>query len=142
MANNNIHKQTKGKCLCGKVQFEIHGKLRDIVNCHCSKCRKFHGNYGAYTNVKVENLIITKKKNLKWYKSPADETANVHRGFCSECGSSLFWHPKDQPNIAIAAGSLDSPTNLKTIGHIWCSQRSDFYKIEDNLPQFDERWVI
>ena len=140
MVNNNVHKKTKGKCLCGQVQFEIYGELRDIVNCHCSKCRKFHGNYGAYTSVKVENLRITAKKSLKWYKSPADETANVHRGFCSECGSSLFWHPIDQPNISIAAGSLESPTNLKTIGHIWCSQISDFYKIEDDLPQFNERW--
>ena len=140
MVNNNVHKKTKGRCLCGQVQFEVHGDLRDIVNCHCSKCRKFHGNYGAYTSVKVENLKIIKQKSLKWYKSPTDETANVHRGFCSECGSSLFWHPKDQPNISIAAGSLDSPTNLKTIGHIWCSQISDFYKIEDDLPQFDEKW--
>ena len=140
MANNNIHKKTKGGCLCGQVQFEILGELRDIVNCHCSKCRKFHGNYGAYTSVKVKNLKMTAQKSLKWYESPTDETANVHRGFCSKCGSSLFWHPKDQPNISIAAGSLDSPTNLKTIGHIWCSQRSDFYKIEDNLPQFDKRW--
>jgi len=141
MGNNNLLKETKGRCLCGQVQFEIHGELRGIVNCHCSKCRKFHGNYGAYTSVKVENLAITEKTSLKWFKSPTDETANVHRGFCSECGSSLFWHPKDQPYIAIAAGSLDSPTNLNTIGHVWCSQKADFYKIEDDLPQFDERWI-
>ena len=141
MANNNILKKAKGGCLCGEVRFEIHGDLRDVVNCHCSKCRKFHGNYGAYTRVKVENLRITEQKSLKWYKSLTDETANVHRGFCTECGSSLFWHPKDQPNIAIAAGSLDSPTNLKTIGHVWCSQISDYYKIEDDLPRFDKGWV-
>ena len=49
MENNDVHKKTKGRCLCGKVQFEIHGELKGIVNCHCSKCRKFHGNYGAYT---------------------------------------------------------------------------------------------
>ena len=66
MVNNNVHKKTQGRCLCGQVQFEIHGKLRDIVNCHCSKCRKFHGNYGAYTRVKVENLKITEQKSLKW----------------------------------------------------------------------------
>jgi hypothetical protein len=65
MVNNNFHKKTQGRCLCGQVQFEIHGELRDIVNCHCSKCRKFHGNYGAYTSVKVENLKITEQKSLK-----------------------------------------------------------------------------
>ena len=140
MASNNAHKKTKGRCLCGQVQFEIYGELRDIVNCHCSKCRKFHGNYGAYTSVKVENLKITGEKSLKWFRSPTDETPNVHRGFRSECGSSLFWHPKDRPHIAVAAGSLIGPTNLKTIGHVWCSQKADFYEIDDDLPQFDERW--
>lgn len=140
MENSNVQKKTKGGCLCGEVQYEIYGELRDIVNCHCSKCRKFHGNYGAYTSIQVENLKITQQKSLKWYKSLTDETPNVHRGFCSECGSSLFWHPKDQPHIAIAAGSLNPPTNLKTMGHVWCSQIADYYKIEDDLPQFDERW--
>ena len=140
MTNNYVHKKTNGGCLCGGVQFEIHGELRDIVNCHCSKCRKFHGNFGAYTSAKIEDLKIAAQNSLKWYESTTDETENVYRGFCSDCGSSLFWHPKDHPNISIAAGSLKSPTNLKTIGHIWCSQISDFYKIEDDLPQFDERW--
>ena len=140
MENNAAQKKTKGGCLCGEVQYEIYGPLRDIINCHCSKCRKFHGNFGAYTSIQVENLKINKQKSLRWYKSPTDETPNVHRGFCSECGSSLFWHPKDQPYIAIAAGSLNSPTNLKTMGHVWCSQIADYYKIEDDLPQFGERW--
>ena len=140
MEKDESQKEIKGRCLCGQVQYEIQGQLRGVVNCHCSKCRKFHGNFGAYTSIKLENLKITAQKSLKWFKSPTDETANVHRGFCSECGSSLFWHPKDNPYIAVAAGSLDSPANLKTIGHVWCSQKAHFYKIEDDLPQFDERW--
>ncbi|MCG6880125.1 MAG: GFA family protein [Deltaproteobacteria bacterium] len=140
MTENSDSNKTKGRCLCGQVQFEIQGELRNIVNCHCSKCRKFHGNFGAYTSVKVENLKITEDKGLKWYQSPTDETPNVHRGFCSECGSSLFWHPEDKPDIAVTAGSLEEPTNLKTIGHIWCCQLPDFYEILDDLPKFDQRW--
>lgn len=140
MKNNDVSKITKGGCLCGKVQFELVGELRDIVNCHCSKCRKFHGNFGAYTSIKFENLRMTEEKSLKWYKSSMDETPNVFRGFCSECGSSIFWHPKDQKFISIAAGCLETPTHLKTIGHIWCSQKSDYYEIDDELPIFDERW--
>ena len=140
MDKDRDNKMTKGRCLCGQVQFEIRGALRDIVNCHCSKCRRFHGNYGAYTSIQFENLTLTEQKTLKWYKSTADETPNVHRGFCSECGSSLFWHSKDQPTIAVAAGSLEEPTGLKTIGHIWCSQKGDYYQFDDGLPQFNERW--
>lgn len=142
MDSDTTRPTATGRCLCGQVQYEIRGKLRGIVNCHCSKCRKFHGNYGAYTSIKFENLNITQQSTLKWYRSVTDETPNVHRGFCVNCGSSLFWHAKDQPTIAVAAGSLDAPTHLKTIGHIWISQIADYYEITDDLPRFDERWEV
>lgn len=130
-----------GGCLCGAVRYEIIGDLRGIVNCHCSKCRRFHGNFGAYTSIKETDLVLVEQRGLKWFKSPTDETPNVHRGFCSECGSSLFWHPKGQERIAVAAGSLDEPTHLQTIGHVWISQISDYYEIDDELPKFDKGWT-
>ena len=127
-----------GGCLCEAVRYEIQGELPGIINCHCSKCRRFHGNFGAYTSTNLENLVFIEQRGLKWYQSITDETPNVHRGFCVECGSSLFWHPRDQEKINVAAGSLDEPTNLQTIGHVWISQISDYYGINDNLPQFEK----
>jgi hypothetical protein len=132
---------TSGGCLCGAVRYEIVGTLRGVVNCHCSKCRRFHGNFGAYTSVKDKALVVIEKRGLKWFHSPTDETPNVYRGFCAECGSSLFWHPHDQEHIAVAAGSLDTPTHLKTIGHVWISQKSDYYDIQDDSPQFAKGWA-
>ena len=32
----------KGSCLCKKVKYEITGELNDVLNCHCSMCRKLH----------------------------------------------------------------------------------------------------
>lgn len=130
-----------GGCLCGAVRYEIHGELRGIVNCHCSKCRRFHGHFGAYTSVKADQVSFIEDRGLKWFRSPTDETPNVHRGFCSTCGSSLFWHPKDQEKMAIAAGSLDDTTTLQTIGHIWTSQKSGYYEINDDLPKFEKGWA-
>ena len=140
MQDDQKQKTAGGRCLCGKVRFEVQGPLRDVVNCHCSKCRKFHGNFGAYTRARAEQVKIDGERYLKWYASTTDETADVQRGFCRECGSALFWHPKGQPHISIAAGALDEPTRLKTIGHIWCVQKPDFYEIADDLPRFEERW--
>ncbi|EON92914.1 glutathione-dependent formaldehyde-activating protein [Marinobacter lipolyticus SM19] len=34
-------KQT-GRCLCGGIQYEINAPLGDVLNCHCSMCRKLH----------------------------------------------------------------------------------------------------
>jgi hypothetical protein len=131
----------RGGCLCGAVRYEVRGPLRGVVNCHCSKCRRFHGNFGAYTSVKLAQLTVTESRGLKWFRSPTDETPNVHRGFCAECGSSLFWEARGQENIALAAGSLDEPTGLATIGHIWLSQQGDYYRLDDDLPKFKERWT-
>jgi len=30
--------------------------------------------------------------------------------------------------------------NIHTLGHIWLSQMSDYYTIEDELPKFIEWW--
>jgi hypothetical protein len=129
-----------GGCLCGAVRYEINDKLRGIVNCHCSKCRKFHGNYGAYTSIKFTSMTLSEQRGLKWFQSITDETPNVYRGFCSECGSSLFWHPRGQERIAVAAGSLDDPGKLETIGHVWISQIGDYYNISDDLPKYEKGW--
>ncbi len=39
---------------------------------------------------------------------------NVRRGFCAECGSSVFFDQADLPKIAFCAGSVDEPTNLRS----------------------------
>jgi hypothetical protein len=127
-----------GGCLCGAVRFEIRGEVRSVVNCHCSKCRRFHGHVGAYIATHRENLIMTSTEGLKWYRSVLDETPNVYRGFCQECGSSLFWDPRNKMNISIAAGSLDPPTRLNTVRHVWVSQKGDYYTITDDFPQHEE----
>jgi hypothetical protein len=130
-----------GGCLCGGVRFEIHGPLMDVIDCHCSKCRRFHGHVGAYTATEREALVLVQADTLKWFRSPTDETPHVHRGFCGNCGSSLFWDPRDKPNISIAAGALDPPTGLRTAGHVWVSQKGDYYAITDGLIQHDKRFA-
>ncbi len=127
-----------GGCLCGAVRYEIRGSLRDVVNCHCHMCQRIHGHYGAYTSVARENLSFTTDDGLKWYLSIQDDPdGNVYRGFCKQCGSSLFWKVTGEETMSIAAGSLDQPTHLKTVKHIWVSSAGDYYEITDDLPQRD-----
>lgn len=125
---------TTGGCLCGAVRYEIKGPLRDVVNCHCSMCQKLHGVYGAHSKARKENIKLTKTDGLGWYK-----TSDIaRRGFCKECGSSLFWEPFNLDATGIIAGSLDQPTHLKTMGHIFVGEKSDFYEITDKFPQFEK----
>ena len=124
---------TTGGCLCGAVRYEVVGPLRDVVNCHCSMCQKLHGGFGAHSKARKVNITITKSDGLAWYKT--SEVAQ--RGFCRECGSSLFWEPFEYDATGILAGSLDGPTHLETMGHIFIGEKSDFYEIDDDLPKFE-----
>src|SRR5207247_5056516 len=76
-----------GSCLCGAVRYEVAGPLRDVVECHCAMCRKTHGHIGAYTATPKGSLRLIEARDLKWYKS----SENARRGFCSECGGTLFF---------------------------------------------------
>ncbi|WP_444914482.1 GFA family protein [Microbulbifer sp. TRSA007] len=129
---NSKNKITSGGCLCGAVRYEVKGPLRNVVNCHCSMCQKLHGSFGPHTKARKVNIKITKDDGLAWYKT--SEVAR--RGFCQQCGSSLFWEPFNLDATGIIAGSLDGPTGLKTMGHIFTGEKSDFYEIDDEHPQF------
>lgn len=127
------HSITDGGCLCGAVRYQVQGPLRNVINCHCSMCQRLHGNFGPHSKARKTNITIIKSDGLAWYK-----TSDVaRRGFCRECGSGLFWEPFEQDATGIIAGTLDKPSELKTIGHIFVGEKPDFYQITDDLPQFD-----
>ena len=121
----------KGGCLCGAVRYEIRGEPRQVIACHCGQCQKSHGNFAAYTRVPLAGFTLTAQDGLKWYRS--SETAR--RGFCRHCGSSLFWEPLDAGDISVAAGSIDPPSRLVTIRHIFTADKGDYYEIADGLEQ-------
>lgn len=121
----------KGGCLCGAIRYEVGGPIRQVVNCHCGQCRKFHGHYGAYTNALLDAVTITGQIHIKWFNS----SSFARRGFCGICGSSLFWQQHRGDSIYIAAGTLDTPTRLKTIGHVMVAHMGDYYRITDRLKK-------
>jgi hypothetical protein len=70
---------------------------------------------------------------LRWTAS-ARSAARASRGFCTECGSSLFWDAPARETISIAAGTLDEPTGLRTVGQIHVSDAGDYYAVDPDLP--------
>ena len=64
-----MKKVLTSSCLCKGVKFKTLNKLRSVSNCHCVQCRKTHGVFGAYTNIKDKELKFLNKTTLKWFKS-------------------------------------------------------------------------
>jgi hypothetical protein len=121
----------KGSCLCGAVTFEVSGALGAPDACHCSQCRRQSGHFWASTDVPRDALTLHGANNLSWFRS----SERVRRGFCSTCGSSLFWEPIGKDMIAIAMGAFDRPTGTSLAMHIHVADKGDYYEITDGVPQ-------
>ena len=122
-----------GGCLCGAVRFKTRGPLREVVACHCSQCRRQTGHFLAATNVADDQLMLEGEENLRWYRA----SDFARRGFCSNCGSVMFWKADSETYVSVLAGSFDAPSGLKLAFHIFCADKGDYYEIQDGLPQYE-----
>ena len=112
MENQGSETHFKGSCLCGAVSITLVQAAATVGACHCSVCRRWGG--GPYLSVEGhETPIISGEEHIKIYSS----SGWAERGFCSQCGSHLFYRLKSAPFYAVSAGlfpaSADWPLKLE-----------------------------
>lgn len=126
-----------GRCLCEAIAYEITCKLGPIVNCHCSKCRRWHGAaFRTRASVPVKHFKWLKgEKLLSYYRSSKDVT----KTFCSICGSCLVSYRDDHPEfLGLPLGGLEQDPGVKPTANIYVGSKAPWYELTDELPQYDE----
>jgi hypothetical protein len=114
-----------GGCQCGAIRFRTTELFDNAHICHCRMCQKAVGNYFAA-------LVGAPKEKLSWTRgTPArfSSSEGVERGFCSQCGTPLFYDNVHSPDLGLMIGAFDNPAAIKPI-----SQDS----IESRMPWFSE----
>jgi hypothetical protein len=94
----------RGHCLCGAVEIVIKQYGTFVYACHCSRCRRM--NSGPVLSVDpgpAENVEFTRGVELITRFVHGD----VHRGFCSRCGTTLFWHKPSDNHYCMNAELFD-----------------------------------
>lgn len=120
-----------GRCECGGVSYVVTGELRNVWNCHCGPCRRITGHHMAAAGAATADVEFSADETLAWY----ERVPGVEYGFCSSCGSSLFWRASDKPgHLSICAGTLDQPTGLVTDGILFASEAGDYHALEPHVP--------
>ena len=127
----------QGSCLCGQITYQIHGELTDVLNCHCSMCRKLHA--AAFrTRAKVlakDWVTLSGAQLITFYESSPGE----RKGFCSVCGSSLYTTFDANPQVlGFPLGTLDSDPGVAATRHVFVASKAPWFEITDGLPQFAE----
>ena len=123
----------RGSCLCGAVTFEVAGDLPGPDACHCTACRKQSGHYFVSADVPRSALTVHGADKVSWYRS----SEKARRGFCSVCGSSLFWGPIGRDWTGVAMGAFDGPTGTHIAVHVFTAEKGDYYDLADTAPCFD-----
>jgi hypothetical protein len=98
---NNI----QGHCVCGAVEILLKEYGDFVYTCHCDTCRRM--NSGPVLSVDPgpkENVILARGgENITIY-----DDEGVERGFCSVCGSTLFWHDAADNHYCMNAELFDA----------------------------------
>lgn len=124
-----------GHCLCKATTFTIDVAAPDVVGYdHCDDCQRQSGSTYSLVAV-VPKAKLTISGPTKTYSSKGSSGKDVHRIFCSECGSPIAHDPDAAPEIiAIKAGCFDSEIrkNLKPDTEIWTVGKLPF--CQEKLP--------
>tara|TARA_Y100000996_G_scaffold334074_1_gene270453 strand:- start:417 stop:842 length:426 start_codon:yes stop_codon:yes gene_type:complete len=124
-------KKINGSCLCKNISFEIFNECRYSVLCHCTMCQKSNAEFSNYTKVQKKNFKFKNKKTLKWFNS----SKSFKRGFCSKCGSSLFFQSRlSDLELAVSTGSLNSSVPVK--GHIYYEDKKSTLTFTKGYKKF------
>lgn len=126
----------RGSCQCGGVQFEVNGPVREMENCHCSKCRKAYGSaFGTIAVVSTVDFSYTTGRELIASYKVSERITRYH---CRNCGSPLPLYEEWEELVGIPAGLLDDNPKCKPSLHIFVDSKACWWEITDGLPQYDE----
>ena len=130
-------KSLNGSCLCGGITYVISAPLRDVINCHCSMCRKAHGAaFRTRTSVKASDFkFLSGEELLTYYESSSGEW----RSFCCVCGANMITKFSLFPDVyGFALGTLDTDPEIKIERHVFTKYKAPWHIITDDLPQIED----
>lgn len=125
----------RGKCLCGKIEFEVVGTVPNLYQCHCSLCRK---QGGASSNT----AAIVAKDQFQWlagqeHISSWVKDTGFRSDFCSNCGSPVPNPLRSTPYFWVPAGLLEGEVQLKIGAHLFVGSKASWDVISSSETQYE-----
>ncbi len=119
-----------GHCLCGAVTVALEPARPHIEACHCDMCRRWCG--GAYLAVPAgTDTTITGEEHVTRYRS----SDWAERGFCSRCGSNLFYRFLPTGSCSFLAGLFDDVGDMQLGEQIFIDEKPDYYDFAQDTPR-------
>jgi hypothetical protein len=122
---------TTGSCLCGDLRFQAQLPSKWVAHCHCSMCRRAHGApLVTWVGFKSEAVRFDDPQSrLHWYES----SPGAGRGFCSRCGTTLFFRSERWPGeLHIVRSNFDGPLDREPQVHVSYDDHVPWLQVGDD----------
>ena len=129
--------ESHGKCLCGSVEVTANTMSTNIGACECDICRKWAGAPFLGVDCK-DNVQFTGEE----YISVFDSSEWAKRGFCSKCGTHLFYHLKENNQYIVPVGIFDTDEKLKFDHQIFIDSKPDYYTFKNETQNMTGKEVF
>ena len=111
-----------GHCLCGAVSVTAIPARPHLEACHCEMCRRWCGS--AYLAIQSDTAPqFTGEEHIARYKS----SNWAERGFCTKCGSNLFYCFTPTGSYSFLAGLFDNLGGRVLEEEIFVDEQPDYY---------------
>lgn len=123
----------RGSCLCGRHRFTAEGQPLWSAFCHCNSCRRSVGApVATYVGFSTDQVEFT-PANVPEFSS----SAGVLRGYCSHCGTALFYRSERWPDEThLFRSTLVDPDAIKPTAHVYFDEREPDFDVFDDLPRY------
>ena len=123
-------------CLCGEVSVQASLPSKWVAHCHCNLCRRAHGAaFVTWVGMEATRCVTSDTHgHLCWYAS----SPGAERGFCSRCGSMLFFRSERWPGeLHIALGHFTAPVDRAPQVHAYWQDHVAWANVDpnDGLPR-------
>jgi hypothetical protein len=126
----------EGKCMCGAIKFSATAKKPSVVACHCDMCRRWSA--GPFMALNCQTVTFESQENIGRIRS----SDWAERGFCTKCGSNLFYHIVESSDYQIAAGLFDDQSKLRMSLQVFTDFKPEFYEFANETKMMTGAEVI
>lgn len=119
-------RERHGQCLCGAVQISVRSSDATVGACHCSMCRRWGSGPFMELNCGTD-VSIEGAEHITVY----DSSPWAERGFCSTCGSNIFYRIKGSGEHMLSVGLFEDVADLMFTSQVFIDEKPDFYNFAE-----------
>jgi len=122
-------------CLCDAITIKVGSLAKVFTACHCDMCKKWGGIWVA---VECNDVSFNAQENIQIY----DSSNWAERGFCTVCGSHLFYKAKGEDTYFVPVGLFSENQVFEFNRQIFVDRKPDYYCFSNRTQELTEKDVL